>query len=104
MLPGRFQPSPGAQAQEGAIQLARKSGKTISADKYEIITPSEGFHGRTLLPLTATAQPKYQKGYEPLSGGFHSVPYNDLAALTALVSEKTSCGMILKEFFRQRRK
>jgi acetylornithine/N-succinyldiaminopimelate aminotransferase len=85
----------GAEANEGAIKLARKYGKTISADKYEIITASEGFHGRTLLTLTATAQPKYQKGYEPLPGGFHYVPYNDLAALTALVSEKT-CAVMLE--------
>lgn len=85
----------GAEANEGAIKLARKYGKTISADKFEIITASEGFHGRTLLTLTATAQPKYQKGYEPLPGGFRYVPYNDLAALTALVSEKT-CAVMLE--------
>lgn len=85
----------GAEANEGAIKLARKYGKTISSDKVEIITATDGFHGRTLLTLTATAQPKYQKGYEPLPGGFHYVPYNDLAALTALVSEKT-CAVMLE--------
>lgn len=90
-----FLANSGAEANEGAIKLARKYAKTLQADKVEIITAKEGFHGRTLLTLTATAQPKYQQGYEPLPGGFSYVPYNDLAALKAVVSEKT-CAVMLE--------
>nr|WP_092073888.1 acetylornithine transaminase [Dendrosporobacter quercicolus]NSL47861.1 acetylornithine transaminase [Dendrosporobacter quercicolus DSM 1736]SDM69507.1 acetylornithine/N-succinyldiaminopimelate aminotransferase [Dendrosporobacter quercicolus] len=90
-----FLANSGAEANEGAIKLARKYGKTLGADKVDIITARDGFHGRTLLTLTATAQPKYQQGYEPLPGGFHYAPYNDLPALKALVSAKT-CAVVLE--------
>ena len=85
----------GAEANEGAIKLARKYGKTIAEDKVEIITAEHSFHGRTLATLTATAQPKYQHGYEPLPGGFKYVEYNNIAALEALISEKT-CAVMLE--------
>lgn len=85
----------GAEANEGAIKLARKYGKTIAADKVEIITAEHSFHGRTLATLTATGQPKYQKGYEPLPGGFRYVPFNDIAALEAIMSAKT-CAVMLE--------
>lgn len=85
----------GAEANEGALKLARKYGKTISPDKYEIITAEHSFHGRTLATLTATAQPKYQQGYEPLPGGFRYVNYNDIAALEAIMSDKT-CAVMLE--------
>jgi len=85
----------GAEANEGAIKLARKYGKTLSEDRVEIITAENSFHGRTYATLTATAQPKYQKGYEPLPGGFRYVPFNDLEALKNIVSEKT-CAVMLE--------
>lgn len=85
----------GAEANEGAIKLARKYGKSISQDKVEIITAANSFHGRTLATLTATAQPKYQQGYEPLPGGFKYVEYNNIEALEALMSEKT-CAVMLE--------
>lgn len=90
-----FLANSGAEANEGAIKLARKYGKTISEDKVEIISAEHCFHGRTLATLTVTAQPKYQKGYEPLPGGFKHVPYNDIAALTATITEKT-CAVMLE--------
>jgi acetylornithine/N-succinyldiaminopimelate aminotransferase len=85
----------GAEANEGAIKLARKYGKTLNADKVEIITTENSFHGRTLATLTATAQPKYQHGYEPLPGGFRYVPYNDIAALEQAMSAKT-CAVLIE--------
>lgn len=85
----------GAEANEGAIKLARKYGKTLSPDRVEIISAQHCFHGRTLATLTATAQPKYQAGYEPLPGGFTYVNYNDIEALKAVVSEKT-CAILLE--------
>lgn len=90
-----FMGNSGAEANEGAIKLARKYGKTIAADKVEIITAEHSFHGRTLATLTATGQPKYQKGYEPLPGGFNYVPFNDIAALEAVMSAKT-CAVMLE--------
>ncbi|MBU2701719.1 acetylornithine/N-succinyldiaminopimelate aminotransferase [Sporomusaceae bacterium BoRhaA] len=90
-----FLANSGAEANEGALKLARKYGKTISPDKFEIIAAEHSFHGRTLATLTATGQPKYQKGYEPLPGGFSHVPFNDLAALEAKISEKT-CAVFLE--------
>jgi acetylornithine/N-succinyldiaminopimelate aminotransferase len=85
----------GAEANEGAIKLARKYGKAIHPDKVQIITAEQSFHGRTLATLTATAQPKYQHGYEPLPGGFDYVPFNDIAALEAVMSDKT-CAVMLE--------
>ena len=85
----------GAEANEGAIKLARKYGKTLHPDRIEIISAQHCFHGRTLATLTATAQPKYQAGYEPLPGGFTYVAYNDIQALKAMVSEKT-CAILLE--------
>lgn len=90
-----FMGNSGAEANEGAIKLARKYGKTIAADKVEIITAEHSFHGRTLATLTATGQPKYQKGYEPLPSGFNYVPFNDIAALEAVMSAKT-CAVMLE--------
>ena len=84
----------GAEANEGAIKLVRKYGKKQQADKAEIVTAEHSFHGRTLATLTATGQPKYQEGYEPLPGGFRYVPYDDKKALEAAVSEKTCAVMI----------
>ncbi|MDU2064986.1 MAG: aminotransferase class III-fold pyridoxal phosphate-dependent enzyme, partial [Sporomusaceae bacterium] len=90
-----FLANSGAEANEGALKLARKYGKTISSDKYEIISAEHSFHGRTLATLTVTGQPHYQHGYEPLPQGFDYVPYNDLAALEAKISEKT-CAVLLE--------
>lgn len=85
----------GAEANEGAIKLARKFGKAVNTDKIEIITAWESFHGRTLATLTATGQPHYQHGYEPLPAGFTYVPYNDLAALEQAMSPRT-CAVMLE--------
>lgn len=86
----------GAEANEGAIKLARKYAKTISPDKVEIITAYDSFHGRTLAALTATGQPKYHEGYEPLPGGFRYVHYNNLDELKALMSAAKTCAVMLE--------
>ena len=85
----------GAEANEGAIKLARKYAKTLNSDRVDIISAQHCFHGRTLATLTATAQPKYQEGLEPLPGGFKYVEYNDIKALKAMVSKKT-CAILLE--------
>lgn len=78
----------GAEANEGAIKLARKYAHEVRgiADPV-ILTAHASFHGRTLATITATGQPKYQKGFSPLVPGFHYVPYNDIAALEQAIAE-----------------
>ncbi len=85
----------GAEANEGAIKLARKYAHTISKDKSEIICAWHSFHGRTLATLTATGQPKYQEGFGPLPEGFSYVDFGDYDALEKMVSEKT-CAVMLE--------
>ncbi len=75
----------GAEANEAAIKLVRKwaASKGRAPERRTIITFEGSFHGRTLATVTATAQPKYQEGYEPLPGGFRYLPFNDQTALEA---------------------
>jgi len=75
----------GAEANEAAVKLCRKYGQ----GRYEIITFENAFHGRTLAALTATGQKKYLEGFGPLPPGFTQVPFNDIAAVRAAVSDKT---------------
>jgi len=78
----------GAEANEAAIKLARKYGHTVQEIEHPIIlTAHASFHGRTLATVTATGQPKYQKNFAPLMPGFHYVPYNDIEAIEAAISE-----------------
>ena len=85
----------GAEANEGAIKLARKYAKEhYGEDKYEILTLVNSFHGRTLAALTATGQPKYQKGFAPLPEGFSYVPINDIAQLEEKMSSKVAAVML----------
>lgn len=85
----------GAEANEGAIKIARKYAHSISPDKSQIITAWESFHGRTIATLTATGQPKYQEGFGPLPDGFDYVHYNDIDELEKLMSENT-CAVMLE--------
>ncbi len=73
----------GGEANEAAIKLVRKwaAANGRGPDRRTIITFKGSFHGRTLATVTATAQPKYQEGYEPLPGGFRYLDFNDAAAL-----------------------
>ena len=84
----------GAEANEGAIKLARKYTHQKDAEKSTIITAWHSFHGRTLATLTATAQPKYQEGFGPLPAAFDYVTYGDLAELEANMNDKVSAVML----------
>lgn len=80
----------GAEANEAAIKLARRHASNRGITKPIIITAEQSFHGRTLATITATGQPKYQKGFGyggEMVPGFRYVPYNDVAALEAMVQE-----------------
>lgn len=85
----------GAEANEGAIKIARKYAHQSDPEKSQIITAWHSFHGRTLATLTATGQPKYQEGFGPLPGGFDYVDFNDIDALEKMMSEKT-CAVMLE--------
>lgn len=78
----------GAEANEAAIKLARKHGHVIRGIEAPLIlTAQASFHGRTLAAVTATGQPKYHEGFEPMVQGFRYFPYNDTAAFEALLAE-----------------
>jgi len=85
----------GAEANEGAIKLARIYFKKKGMpEKYEIITLEKSFHGRTLATIAATGQDKYQKPYSPLTPKFLKVPINDLEALEKAINGTTCAVMI----------
>jgi len=84
----------GAEANEGAIKLARKYGKKHRDGAYEIITAFHSFHGRTMTTLAATGQPHYQEAFLPLSPGFVHVAYNDVAALEHATTDNTVAVML----------
>jgi len=83
----------GAEAVETAIKLARRRG--AARGHHEIIVMEQSFHGRTIGALSATGQPKYQQGFEPLLPGFVRVPFNDLEAVTRAITPKT-CAILVE--------
>lgn len=86
----------GAEANEAALKLARKVAcDRFGDDKYEIISTTNSFHGRTVFTVNVGGQPKYSEGFGPRPAGITHVPYNDVAAMEAVISEKT-CAVILE--------
>ncbi len=86
----------GAEANEGAIKLARiYARRFMPGERYEIITMRGSFHGRTMVTVAATGQEKVKKGFEPLPPGFVHVPYGDLESLERAVTPRT-CGVMLE--------
>lgn len=86
----------GAEANEAAIKLARRYSKArYGAQKGEILTFANSFHGRTIATVTATAQPKYQEGFGPLPSGFRYVEEFTMQAVREAVSAK-SCAIMIE--------
>ena len=90
----------GAEAVETAVKLARRWGSGPATGpggehRYEIIVMERSFHGRTMAALSATGQPKYQEGFEPLVPGFVRVPFHDLEAARQAISSKT-CAVLVE--------
>jgi len=85
----------GAEANEGAIKLARKWGQKFRNGAYEIITMDHAFHGRTLATMAASGKPEWEKLYEPKVSGFPKVPLNDLDAARKAIHERT-VGVMLE--------
>jgi acetylornithine/N-succinyldiaminopimelate aminotransferase len=82
----------GAEANEGLFKLARKFGH--DEGRFEILTATNSFHGRTLAGIAATGQDKVKKGFEPATPGFRHIPFNDLAAARNAISPATVAGEI----------
>jgi acetylornithine aminotransferase/acetylornithine/N-succinyldiaminopimelate aminotransferase len=85
----------GAEANEGAIKLARKYGRLNRNGAYGVISMDRSFHGRTLATTAATGQKKYQDTWRPLPDGFKQVPFNDLDAVKAATEDKT-CAVLIE--------
>src|SRR5579862_9913619 len=82
----------GAEANEGLFKVARKFGH--NEGRFEILTATNSFHGRTLAGIAATGQDKVKKGFEPMTPGFRHIPFNDLAAARNAISPATVAILI----------
>ena len=92
-FPGKvFFANSGAEANEAAVKLARMYGH--DKGRYEVITMTKSFHGRTLAMITATGQDKVKKGFEPLPAGFVHIPFNDIEAVKEAITDKTIAIML----------
>jgi acetylornithine/N-succinyldiaminopimelate aminotransferase len=84
----------GAEANEGAIKLARKWGQLHRRGAFEIVTTHGAFHGRTLATMSASGKPAFEPLFEPKVPGFPKVPLNDLDAMAAAITERTVAVMV----------
>ena len=92
-FPGKvFFSNSGAEANEAALKVARKCGS--ASGRYEVITMTKSFHGRTLAMITATGQDKVKIGFEPLLPGFVHVPFGDIEAVKKAITGKTIAIML----------
>jgi predicted acetylornithine/succinylornithine family transaminase len=85
----------GAEANEGAIKLARKWGHERRDGAFEVIATLDGFHGRTLATVTASGTDRYKEPFAPLPAGFVHVPYNDIDAIKGATTSQT-CAVLLE--------
>lgn len=86
----------GTESNEAAIKFARKYGKTLNENKYEIISFENSFHGRTLGALSITPNEKYQKPFSPLLPGCHVAKPNDIKSVENLISKDKTCAVIIE--------
>jgi acetylornithine/N-succinyldiaminopimelate aminotransferase len=89
-----FLANSGAEANEGAIKLARKWGAKHRDGAFEIITMDHGFHGRTLATMAASGKSQWEQLYEPKVPGFIKLPLNDLTAIEAAITPNTVAVML----------
>ena len=88
----------GAEANEAAIKLARRwaAQQGRAPERRTILSFQGSFHGRTLATVTATAQPRYQQGFEPLPAGFRYCAFNDLDAVVAALADDSVCAVLVE--------
>src|SRR3546814_2310717 len=86
----------GGEANEAAFKLARRWASTnFGPEKNRIIAFDNAFHGRTLFTVCVGGQPKYSQGFGPLPGGIEHLPFNDIAALEAVMDDKV-CAIVME--------
>ena len=98
-LPGKvFFANSGAESNDGLIKTARKFGHARplpdGSPRYEVLSFTKSFHGRTLGGINATGQDKVKEGFDPMLPGFRHLPFNDLAALEAAISPITAAILL----------
>ncbi|MCG8520137.1 MAG: aspartate aminotransferase family protein [Pseudomonadales bacterium] len=87
----------GGEANEAAFKLARRyAWEHYGADKHEIISFKQSFHGRTLFTVSVGGQPKYLEGFEPAPGGIHHADFNDLDSVRKLISKEKTCAVVVE--------
>lgn len=85
----------GTESTEAAMKLARRYQREVRGEeRFEFISMNKSFHGRTLASITATGQPKYHKGFEPLPAGHNYADFNDLESVEALFNERTAAVIV----------
>ncbi|WP_456342559.1 acetylornithine transaminase [Thermovibrio sp.] len=84
----------GAEANEGAIKLARRYGTEIDPEKFEIVAFENSFHGRTMASVSITGQGKYSKGFGPMLTGVKFAKFNDVGSVEKAVSERTAAIIV----------
>lgn len=86
----------GTESNEAAIKFAKKYGKTLNENKYEIISFENSFHGRSMGALSVTPNPKYQKPFSPLLPGCHVAKPNDIKSVEKFISKDKTCAVIIE--------
>lgn len=86
----------GTEANEAAIKFSRKWATASDPEKYHVLSFSDGFHGRTYGALSATAQTKFHKGFEPIVPGFHYAQYNDIQGTKAVLQSHKFAAIIVE--------
>jgi acetylornithine/N-succinyldiaminopimelate aminotransferase len=87
----------GTEANEAAIKLARRYGKSMTRKRYQIISFEGSFHGRTYGGMSATGQPKIRKGFEPLVPGFKILPFNDIDSFKKAIAKNGNVAAVITE-------
>lgn len=86
----------GTEAMDGAIKFARKKSTAKEPKKFHVLSFSDSFHGRTYGGLSATAQPKFHKGFAPMVPGFHYAPFNDIAATKKVLAKYPFSAIVIE--------
>ncbi len=87
----------GAEANEGAIKLARRYQHVIVGEERDLVVSTQGsFHGRSIATVSITGQQKYREGFGPLFGPVEFVPFGDAAAAKAVLASRKACAFIVE--------
>jgi predicted acetylornithine/succinylornithine family transaminase len=91
-----FLSNSGTEANEAAIKFARKWATMKSPKKFNVLSFSDGFHGRTYGAMSATAQTRFQRGFTPIAPGFYYAPFNDITATKKILSKHQFAAVLIE--------